>query len=508
VIAGLALASAGCQLLFGDYRVAETQAPALTLGSVCAPGTFRCQGAALQACAANRSGFDAVETCGSAGECDATAGVCHACVSGDYGCDGNGELQRCDDAGRLQPFMPCATPALCHVAGDRRSGTCNDLVCDAGTFTCDGNRLLRCAPGGDHLDFVARCASEPVCDAAQAAAAVTKGEAATCLMPLCTPGMFACDGATLERCNGDRNDFEPFATCDDAASCNPRDGTCTPAAPGTYACSGAKLMLKGGGGFTAVKTCLSPDLCDADHGLCLASACGPPGALRCGELPTLDECSVDGQWLLREACSTTALCSASAGLCFPQACELDATRCVGKRHERCSDDLTHWQVDRVCGDGQACNAGGCEADGCTEDSYRCIATSLERCRGGHWDAVMQCATSTLCHPTEKRCAEPTCGGAQPSYECTGDSNPKLQQCSAGRDAWNELRTCSAPTPVCNADPPLGSGVPECNACVALAYSCNGYDLQRCTAEGQSLATVARCPGGCAVDGSGVPTCSP
>lgn len=391
------------------------------------------------------------------------------------------------------------------MTGDRSKGGCTDPVCTAGSFSCDANRLLACAPGRDYLTLVERCASVPLCDADEAARQVKAGHPARCLPPICLPGTFACDGTTLERCGADQDAWQPFATCADAASCNPSDGSCTAASSGVTACSGATLVQSGHNGFTTQATCASPLLCDAAAGRCHPRSCGTPGARRCDntDLPALQVCGEDGQWITREVCATSAFCNADAGRCLTPACDGGATRCVGNVHQQCSADLTHWEQDETCAAGEVCNSGGCEPDGCSAGAFRCVGTSLEECNAGHWQGRLVCATADLCHETTGLCDDPQCGGALGDYKCMGQ---QLQNCPASRKAFTDFLTCNvAPKVVCDADPMLGSGVPGCDLCEPLSYSCNATALQRCAADGQTNPVIASCPGGCSVE-DGVPTC--
>jgi hypothetical protein len=99
-----------------------------------------------------------------------------------------------------------------------------------------------------------------------------------------------------------------------------------------------------------------------------------------------------------------------------------------------------------------------------------------------------------------RCKEPVCGGAKGDYVCDTDSQ-KLQTCPPGRDAWAG-RACDVPPALlCDADPSLGTGTPDCNVCNALDYSCSASELHRCSADGQSNPKIATCPGGCSADGT-------
>ena len=171
LLAALGLGALGCQALLGDFEIADPPTSTVTtLGRDCAPSAFRCRGAELEMCGADRRSWEHVATCASDGECDASAAACHPCHPGDYGCDGLGNLQQCDNFGKLKVTQQCATPVSCAVKNNRATGLCVDPVCAPGTFQCTENRLETCARDRDYFEVVALCASAPLCDAAAATA--------------------------------------------------------------------------------------------------------------------------------------------------------------------------------------------------------------------------------------------------------------------------------------------------------------------------------------------------
>jgi hypothetical protein len=506
--AWLVVGSLGCQAVLGDFEIVEPPPAPVGLGATCEPSALRCNGPNLELCAPDRRGWQPLLRCDTAGQCDASAGTCRTCTPGEAACNGAWR-QVCNDAGELESVEDCQTPALCRLAGDRSTASCTPPTCNKSSFTCEANRLLECAIGRDHWNLLQRCDSGPLCDAPHAAELVGHGKPATCLLPLCLPGSFACDGANLLRCGNDLNAWVPVGPCADAASCNPRDGSCTPAADGTTACSGRDLVRKSAGGFEKIASCAAPLLCDPEAGECRTSTCGVLGTRRCGfideVLPVLEECAADGTWIVREACDHRALCDAVAGRCFAKACDAEAVRCVGPAHQTCSADLSHWETDQTCADGEVCTVDGCEPDACEPNSVRCIAESAQICNvAGRWEPKLHCAKETLCVSTDASCNAPECGGPLGDYSCSPQGETLLR-CDPTHAMWNDFRTCMAPTPLCNAERPVGGGIPVCNACEPLAYACNGTALTRCTADGLSNPTIADCPGGCTVS-AGVPSC--
>jgi hypothetical protein len=504
--ASMLVVASGCQVVLGDFAVDDAKPVAAVLGDVCEPDAVRCTGERLETCSPDRQAWDLRELCASADQCDPGAAACRACTPGEWACS-DSTLESCDATQHWQVQATCSSPELCSVKADRTAGSCGQLVCDPGAHRCDGNRLLRCTSGGEKLTLVERCASAELCDAASADAQATQAGRGGCLPPACGLGTFACDGATLERCRDDQTDWQPLATCADAASCNPLAGNCSSCTPGDQVCSGADLLRCGAAGFELVATCGAPELCDSGAGRCQPPECHAIGAVRCvtiKDLTSLEECGPDGRWTAREACETSALCSASAARCLAPACQLGATRCLGAVHQVCSEDLTRWVADQTCVSGQTCTPAGCEPAGCVEGDYRCNLASLERCVAGAWVAQNRCATAALCNVGTRQCDEPLCGDELGDFEC---KNQILRQCTPGREAWTEFLTCTGQRPVCDADPVTGTELPGCDACKPLAYSCVGLELHRCAADGSAAPRLAVCATSCTLAADGTPLCN-
>ncbi len=381
--------------------------------------------------------------------------------------------------------------------------TCTTSPCGAGEYTCSENRLLRCSPTRDQLLLVDRCATAALCDADKATTQAQNGGRGTCVPPVCLAGTFACDGATLQRCNDDQNGWEPLTTCSDATSCNPLTGDCTPCTSGDAACSGSTLLRCGSTGFTQAAVCAAPELCDPNEKRCQKPECSVPGAVRCatGDLTSLEECGNDFRWAVREVCTSRALCSESAARCLPPACEPGETRCLGQVLQVCSGDLTHWTDQQTCAPDATCDPTGCLATPCTEGAVRCNDATIERCVSGAWAPQNRCLSGALCDSGSQRCQLPECDASHGDFSCSGTI---VSQCQAG--VSYEFNTCAAGL-FCDADPAVGSGIPSCDACEPLAYSCvNGNELHRCVADGTSAPLVERCPGGCSLSGD-VPSCA-
>jgi hypothetical protein len=84
----------------------------------CAPNQRRCQGATLQVCNANRTGFVTEQQCNNANQCDAEAGVCRGGGGGgggnddDDGGNGGGNDDDDDGGGNGGGCTPACIPVL------------------------------------------------------------------------------------------------------------------------------------------------------------------------------------------------------------------------------------------------------------------------------------------------------------------------------------------------------------------------------------------------------------
>jgi hypothetical protein len=497
------LVSAGCQVILGDFTLDDVPSEAAAaLGDDCTPNSYRCNENQLETCAADRRSWTPVAACSDADHCDPGAATCRTCTPGDFACSGQ-VLETCDATAHWQTQASCETPELCHVAADRKSGSCLSSPCGQADYTCSGNRLLRCAPTRDALVLVDRCDTSALCDASKASAQAP-GVRGTCQPPACLTGTFTCDGATLERCNDDQTGWQPIATCGDPTSCNPLTGDCTPCSPGDVACSGAELWRCGDAGFAAAETCAAPELCDASQGGCDKPTCSVPGTVRCttGDLVHLEECGNDLRWAVREVCVSRALCSESSERCLPPACEADAARCLGQEHQVCPD-RSSWVTDQTCSPDQICTPAGCQMAPCTEGTVRCNDATLERCVSGVWAPQNRCGAAELCHAdTMPPGCTPPCDGSRGDFSCSPSG--AISQCSLG--VSTELKTCDSGE-FCDPDPAVGTGAPSCDVCQPLAYAClNGTELHRCLADGSAAPLVEHCTGGCSLAGA-VPTCT-
>jgi hypothetical protein len=346
-------------------------------------------------------------------------------------------------------------------------------ACEPNAFRCNAARLETCAPDRGAYALVADCGTTDLCDPTAAACRA------------CTPGEWACNGATPMSCDSGGR-WISSAPCASAALCRvAADRTladCTPptcAVPGAHECRGELLLrcsdaqdrLELADRCTSAATCdaakadaqaavsgwgtcveSAPEPCESDAS-CTGEACSTPGEVRCvtDDGTLFEACGNAGRWTTRSACATEGLCSAEARRCLAPACEVGEQRCLGQVHQTCASDLSRWIDDETCKNGTICVLTGCAEASCTNDTFRCNGPSLERCASNQWIPVHRCATATLCS-IAGTCGVPKCGAELGDFHCNGTS---LEQCAPGRDRWTDFRYCPGG---CR----LESGVPICD----------------------------------------------
>lgn len=327
-LAGLALALApGCQVLFGDYKVDTKGLEA----QVCRVDEYRCTGALLEVCAANRSHWETFAMCDTADQCNLNADSCRPCQAGvERQCAG-ATLFTCNASGQWEKLKDCASAALCSAA----IGDCIAPGCTTpGKHRCSPEGVLeRCSADQARWERVAACASPADCNADQADAQVAVGSPASCVItcargsgacesPTCdTPGSFRClRDLSLERCSESFR-WGLITVCPNFGLCDDVEGRCNPAAcdSNERRCTRntvekCKADLTG---WAVVSTCAAGQLCDpaaAPGAECVAGPC-TAGETRCNSV-FVEQCSAAGTWERSKRCAgrcdpATKSCSAA-----------------------------------------------------------------------------------------------------------------------------------------------------------------------------------------------------
>lgn len=479
-----ALALSACQLVLGGFTI-ELLSDERELGSACDPEEYRCVGAELEVCAADRGSFVPFRTCDGPDACSVTSAACRPCTPGELECRGQTLVQCAPDL-TWTTSMECAGDARCRIADGVAS--C-ESACAEGDLSCEGARLLQCNRHGEYEESEL-CATPELCTAALSQTLSAETPRARCAAPVCEPGQHSCDGAVLRRCSFARDGWDTIATCPSAELCNPAAGDCSACTPGEIACAGAEVIrCSDAGTFTTIRTCTSTHACNVGGEACRNVECDTPGAFRCAAGNGLEVCSPGGGWELTEVCVTAALCSATAGRCLEPACRAGDVRCVGNEWQECSGDRSRYVRKETCAAGSTCDPMlGCVPGPCTDGQVRCNGPYLERCAAGVFERAQRCASPELCDAAGDSCREPGC---EARFDC---DELTILQCSPGRVMWTHYDTCVVGQ-MCD-DGYDGLGPAHCDVCVPGAYSCEQNTLRRCAADGLSEPVVAVCENDC------------
>lgn len=311
--------------------------------AVCEPGRERCQGAVVEQCSDDGTGWHAREQCAQACQQNGeTAGCADAvCVPHAARCLDATTREICNSQGTAWVQAPCApdTEARCS------DGLCLPRQCavdrdDRGFVMrrdtrCDGNVLLACDDTEARFDPVETCAF---------GCAVDEGQAA-CRPPACEAGEQRCEGNTLLSCTPDRSALGILTYC--AAGCLATDGTPPRAACDVGACPPLHRV------------------CDTDfQGAAFVALCGADGA----GYERLENCP--GGCAHGRCQVTDDLCTPGELRCRPQD---EVEVCVA------TEDGTRWQFSERCLGG--CTFGVCErggACGCPDGDESLACGSPER----------------------------------------------------------------------------------------------------------------------------------
>jgi hypothetical protein len=288
----------------------------------CAPGENRCtETGVLQTCSADLTEFADVATCIGPPFCNAGGGRCEPapCEAGQLTCNG-AQIQVCNpDRTGFDDFGPaCETAALCNARGPANVH-CDPPFCGVNEVSCLGsNQLETC--NGDRTAFQplgAPCLRPDLCSA----------ERRRC--DFCFPGRQECtaDLTASRTCALSGNLFGPLTFC--PLGCVAATGTCITCAIGSYICQGANILrCDDGRSFTPLNRqsdCSGQTQFTCSNGAAIPRACGAAGcnALRssCNECaPSSRQCTGD---------DTFQECSAAGVLGAEQDCD---------RGEVCEDD--------------------------------------------------------------------------------------------------------------------------------------------------------------------------
>jgi hypothetical protein len=542
-VLGLGLgALSGCGELLGDVEVSrppliaatdagpDAERDPLAAATGCEVGRSRCQGAVLQNCALDGSGWRSVERCASPALCLAQQGersrcVEPACLPG-LTCDGE-VLRQCNaDATAYEPLDVCFSAAHC----DPSRGACQLAPCAVGEISCNGNVVQRCNDSPSGHDELLSCATAAICDdlvlarcGADRAGCDMAG--AACPAPICTTGQLRCDGTRLEACSAGQNAWEFLDECPSAGICQltletPFALTCIEplCEIGGTICSAEGVILACNVEQTAYSLpqaqCRSLDFCTPAG--CEADPC-TPGALSCnGSTLQLCQASADGTSISRLAladCQTQPLCQAtlSRGAVTPQTCQAPACaanefRCAGRQMQVCNGGRTDLVNHQLCATDGLCEAGiglGVCPTPCA--GFECNGSLLLGCNQERTGKVLleNCGTPAECDSVNGRCSDPCVAG---ELRCNGAG---LEECQNPLVGWQRLQTCETGG-LCEISVAAGRRSCEARRCAPGEHQCDGQDLEVCNAALTGFDLVSRCGAGeiCDAPNQQCDVCSP
>ncbi len=414
----------------------------------CVPNTVQCVGAELRRCLSDGTGFETLQTCQSASECNATLQDCVACQEGDFQCNG-AVLRECNSEREWTTLSTCQSAVLC----DATTGTCDIPVCaTAGQVRCNGAYLEECSTDLTGWTYLGLCASAELCSEADE----------RCNLPVCQPaGLIECDGNELRQCNPGLTGWNVLLTCDADQVCDSAGEQCLEGCPTpSVRCNAGQPESCVNGLWSPLGLpCATNDLCHADteRAFCDNPVCG--GGLpdyRCNpENPLQIEVCNAGRtgWDLLLTCDSGQLCDVGgqAGDGPPQCdfCPAGSFVCQQEELQQCNASGQSWASAETCEDAEHCFSS---TDGTTGYCYRCDP-GQSQCVGT--EAIRVCAEdrrdfapSTSCeHGCQDNPGDLDYCAACPvanAVECVQTEPPgSLRTCAANRSQWSAETTCEA-----------------------------------------------------------------
>jgi hypothetical protein len=448
-------------------ELGRTRTPLSCQPAACAVGAFGCTAeGVLQSCNATQTDFDRVQPCpGGAAFCNAGQGRCTEtpCEPGDRACDG-AVVQTCreDQTGFVATGELCQTEQLCLDDGEG-SAICLPPACGVNDVRCAGSQLQRCNAGRtDFTNSGPACLREDLCSAARQRC------------DFCVPSRRECtpDLSASRTCAADGNSFGPSTFC--PLGCIAPTGACQTCNVGSYTCQNG-LLSRCNDGFSFTPLNRGSDCSGASQVTCSGNVAQttPCGGLGCnaqrgscnqcsGQARVCDgaaafrSCQLDGTFGAATGCQAGLLCT-GAGQCV---CTPDVASCDGDEllvcnasgdaivpGERCSGPGGN--VLRTCAQGVVttntcssaalCDAApGADCVACLEGQSTCSQQSGQPldCVDGELSARGPCPDGLRCEGAgECRCAAG-------ELRCDADA---LLACDAERTGFEAAGACAGAT---------------------------------------------------------------
>jgi len=174
---------------------------------------------------------------------------------------------------------------------------------------------------------------------------------------------------------------------------------------GTWRCQDTALQNCLTGQWQTLKTCASPQLCNAIDSMCIPPTCSP-GQAQCRS-NTLLRCNASQSGWDETTCASAGLCNSQQARCDPAVCSEGQVRCSGAELQWCNATLTGWATGATCDTAELCDAqaGICRPPTCAPGEYQCQGKSLMSCNDGRtgWTQKQHCNGSQTCDAVKGSC---------------------------------------------------------------------------------------------------------
>lgn len=450
--------------------------------SECTENEMKCEGTVLKWCQNGtwkvvKDCVDDEQTCGLKDDVAQCIDAVVTCTENEKKCSGT-KIQTCNSENEWIDEKDCSEDnQTCKTNEDNVA--CADIIalCETGTTKCSGNVVLKCNDLRQWENETVCSDDGKICEFAD--------NAATCIVPPCTPEAKECDGDSVKTCKTDKT-WETVL-CDEGYTCFD-DGTtveCKVKAvclPGNTDCLGNVVMLcNAGGQWANFQTCTNSGMiCDKTSGTaqCVVAPCTPAETKCDGK--NVKTCNASKTWE-SVACVGIQMCDVVEGTaqCVnPPECSENETKCSGDVVMTCNSSL-EWDSTVTCPvTGKICSAESgtaiCVIPLCTPDDKKCEGTEIMLCNSeGIWTPSQDCADSSkVCNDngTTVQCIiAPVC--APGNTQC---SDALIQNCNAGGQ-WTTITNCANTNKTCD----LVETVPTC-VCIDNDLRCSGVNLEICS----------------------------
>lgn len=537
----VALAETPCESL-ELCELTRQQAATTCQPPACEAGAVLCDGSSILQCNAGRTAMEPIADCLTPALCAqsvqaAVPGATVTCINpacdaGEFRCDGANLLACNADRTGLVLERTCAGAPFCNAAMAEQglpagSPGCVDTPCDPGQTSCNGAQPVVCSP-----DLTGLTPSGPACASRDLCIDDVPNQPATCRAPQCQRGPgtneFRCNGAQLQQCNTQLTGYDTIATCASPGLCGPRANGCIPptCSPGQRRCNPANGSVEvcnanlngfvvesacGGNGCRqgpppvcnnclpgSGASCTNGDIVTCNGGVANTTDCGASGCRATTQGPLCNACTPGAP----PACTGGDIVTCTGGVPQLQDCGAPGCRVPTAGAPLCNDCVPGSVPTCTNGDIVACAAGAtvindCGAPGCRITQQgpvcnQCVPNSAATCSNG--DLVACNANGT---PVITDCGAPGCRNTPQGPQCNQCAVGAPGSCNDNNVCTSDV--CAAPGTCSNPAAPAGTpcgGGNVCNgagACVQCSANAQCDDGNACTTDTCAAGTCRRTP---------------